>query len=92
LKKALQALLTRHFGSAKGAQPAKDVLDIIVDSANGDIRSAINALQFSCVASQKGKKRTKGREARLVMESVTRREQSLALFHLIGKVLYNKRM
>jgi cell cycle checkpoint protein len=29
--------------------------------------------------------------ARVVLEAVTRRESSLALFHLMGKVLYNKR-
>ncbi|KAF9043827.1 Rad17-domain-containing protein [Hymenopellis radicata] len=88
LKKALQALLKRHFGSS--GQPTKEVLDLVVESANGDIRSAINALQFSC-ARQNSKKRSKTREKLTVMESVTRREQSLALFHLIGKVLYNKR-
>lgn len=91
MKKALQAMLTRHFGSSKSLQPSKEVLEIVVESANGDIRSAINALQFSCIAASNGKKRTKGREATIIMESVTRREQSLALFHLVGKVLYNKR-
>jgi cell cycle checkpoint protein len=29
--------------------------------------------------------------SRVVLEAVTRRESSLALFHLMGKVLYNKR-
>ncbi|KAK0235412.1 Rad17 cell cycle checkpoint protein-domain-containing protein [Armillaria nabsnona] len=93
LRKALQALIDRHFPAAKGgksARPSKHILDIIVDSANGDIRSAVNALQFSSIA-EKGRKKGKSREATLVMEAVTRREQSLALFHLIGKVLYNKR-
>jgi cell cycle checkpoint protein len=33
----------------------------------------------------------KGGDARVVLEAVTRRESSLALFHLMGKVLYNKR-
>jgi cell cycle checkpoint protein len=32
-----------------------------------------------------------GGSARVVLEAVTRRESSLALFHLMGKVLYNKR-
>ncbi|KAK0200003.1 Rad17 cell cycle checkpoint protein-domain-containing protein [Desarmillaria ectypa] len=93
LRKALQALLDRHFSTARGGnsvRPSKHVLDIIVDSANGDIRSAVNALQFSSIA-EKGRKKGKSREATVVTESVTRREQSLALFHLIGKVLYNKR-
>ena len=39
----------------------------------------------------KGKKGKKGQDARMLLEAVTRREQSLALFHLVGKVLYNKR-
>ncbi|KIY72588.1 Rad17-domain-containing protein [Cylindrobasidium torrendii FP15055 ss-10] len=89
MKKALQALLTKRFGSSKTQQPTKEVLDIIIDSSNGDIRSAINALQFSCIVPKGAKK--KRVQANVVMESVTRREQSLALFHLIGKVLYNKR-
>ncbi|KAK0450286.1 Rad17 cell cycle checkpoint protein-domain-containing protein [Desarmillaria tabescens] len=93
LRKALQALLDRHFSTARGGnsvRPSKHILDIIVDSANGDIRSAVNALQFSSIG-QKGRKKGKSREAMVIMESVTRREQSLALFHLIGKVFYNKR-
>lgn len=89
MKKALQALLAKHFGSSKTQQPTKEVLDIVIDSSNGDIRSAINALQFSCIVPKGAKK--KRVQANVVMESVTRREQSLALFHLIGKVLYNKR-
>ena len=41
----------------------------------------------------KGRKRKSGgRSAAVVLESVTRREQSLVLFHLLGKVLYNKRI
>ena len=109
LRKALQALLNTHFsspsdssssGTTTVAPPSKDFLDIIVESANGDIRSAVMALQFACVVElpreTKGKGRKKivkegGGGARVVLEAVTRREQSLALFHLIGKVMYNKR-
>jgi cell cycle checkpoint protein len=77
------------------APPSKEVLDIIVESSNGDIRSAVMALQFACVIEMgnKGRKRKTGEKAAaVVLESVTRREQSLVLFHLMGKVLYNKRM
>ncbi|TEB29646.1 Rad17-domain-containing protein [Coprinellus micaceus] len=72
--------------------PSKQVLDVIVESSNGDIRSAINTLEFACTIELPNKKR-KGVTAgtTIVLEAVTRREQSLALFHLIGKVLYNKR-
>lgn len=97
LRKALQALLSTQFSSSdsKSAPPSKEFLDIVVESANGDIRSAIMALQFACVVELPGgkgrKKNHKGGNARVVLEAVTRREQSLALFHLVGKVLYNKR-
>ena len=110
MTKALQALLASHFGSLEahervGKQPAREVIDIIVESSNGDIRSAIMALQFACVVDlpassmgSKGKvtrktvgKTKKTTNVRAVLESVTRREQSLVLFHLMGKILYNKR-
>ena len=61
-----------------------------MDSANGDIRSAIMALQFACVVELPTSNK-KGKGTTMVMEAVTRREQSLQLFHLLGKVLYNKR-
>ncbi|KAF8625498.1 hypothetical protein AX15_005346 [Amanita polypyramis BW_CC] len=94
LRKALQALLNTHFASNKSAQPSKEIIDIVVESANGDIRSAIMALQFACgTRPQNGKSRKKkdAKLSTLMLESVTRREQSLVLFHLLGKVLYNKR-
>ena len=109
MTKALQALLASHFGSLesheRGKQPSREVIDIIVESSNGDIRSAIMALQFACVvdlstSSTKSKGKVarkniggtkKSTNVRAVLEAVTRREQSLVLFHLMGKVLYNKR-
>ncbi|KAF8634027.1 hypothetical protein AX17_004292 [Amanita inopinata Kibby_2008] len=95
LRRALQALLDAHFSSNKNARPSKEVLEIVVESANGDIRSAIMALQFACTieipeVGVRKKKRDANMSA-LMLESVTRREQSLVLFHLLGKVLYNKR-
>jgi cell cycle checkpoint protein len=108
MKRALQNLLATHFStlsSSTSAHPSKETLDLVVASANGDIRSAIMALQFACTSpspelqgasgvgkKKKGTKKTKGGDARALMEAVTRREQSLALFHLVGKILYNKRM
>ncbi|KLO11926.1 Rad17-domain-containing protein [Schizopora paradoxa] len=93
MTKALQALLKTHFASSKTPkshrQPSKDELSIIVESSNGDIRSAIMALQFSCISVSKGNKKTSG--SRALLEAVTRREQSLHLFHLLGKIMYNKR-
>lgn len=90
MRKALQAMLNIHFSNSNLVAPSKDVLDIIVESSNGDIRSAIMALQFACIVQSGSKKKNTKIANSLVLEAVTRREQSLALFHLLGKVLYNK--
>ncbi|KAI0368564.1 Rad17-domain-containing protein [Pilatotrama ljubarskyi] len=106
MRTALKTLLDRHFSSSSssGARPSKDVLDVIIESSNGDIRSAVMALQFACTAENSSRTRikpakgsskragkTQGPSARVMLEAVTRREQSLALFHLLGKIMYNKR-
>ncbi|KAJ7083621.1 Rad17 cell cycle checkpoint protein-domain-containing protein [Mycena belliarum] len=95
MKKALQSLITTHFSSKpSGSAPSKETLDIIIETSNGDIRSAIMALQFSCVVVASGaktRKKQSGSSAKVVLAAITRREQSLELFHLIGRVLYNKR-
>lgn len=105
MKKGLQGMLSKQFASSSTysntGPPSKEVLDIIVESSNGDIRSAVMALQFACIIDMPEKGHTKkkkaqgeggkGGAAKVVVEAVTRREQSLALFHLIGKVMYNKR-
>jgi cell cycle checkpoint protein len=73
-----------------------------VGTAHGDVRSALNALEFACapaagtgVGAGKGKGGRRAKKgaggARAMLEAVTRREQSLVLFHLLGKILYNKR-
>lgn len=101
MRSALKTLLDRHFASSSsGARPTQAVLDVIVESSNGDIRSAVMALQFACTADSSTRKSSKGTKkaskgqgpsARVMLEAVTRREQSLALFHLLGKIMYNKR-
>ena len=94
LRKAVQALLDTHVTSSSSRSviaPAKEVIDIIVESAHGDIRSAIMALQFACIVHKPTQRKKKSIGHTVVLEAVTRREQSLALFHLLGKVLYNKR-
>ncbi|KAJ7778351.1 hypothetical protein B0H16DRAFT_1683604 [Mycena metata] len=84
-----------HFASApkaSGSAPTKEMLDIVVETSNGDIRSAIIALQFSCVPTLGGSSVKAARKkgggagggAKLVLEAVTRREQSLTLFHFMG--------
>ncbi|KAG8989069.1 Cell cycle checkpoint protein rad17, partial [Tulasnella sp. 427] len=105
LRKAVNALLDKVFaaGSASGMsavqRPPKNVVESVVSSANGDIRSAVMALQFASVVDLegvgggkgRGGKRKGGKGAKGVLEAITQREQSLALFHLLGKLLYNKR-
>ncbi|KAI0689660.1 Rad17 cell cycle checkpoint protein-domain-containing protein [Cytidiella melzeri] len=108
MKRALQRLLTAHFSSfgrkvEKGKQPSKEAVDLIIESSNGDIRSAIMALQFACTTSpgdRSSASASKGRSkksekvtgsSRALLEAISRREQNLLLFHLLGKVLYNKR-
>ncbi|TCD62712.1 Cell cycle checkpoint protein rad17 [Steccherinum ochraceum] len=103
MKKALQNIVSMHYPSSssqRSSQPSKEIIDTVVESSNGDIRSAIMALQFACVAGSsltkpkgrgKAKKSNAIPESRALLEAVSRREQSLALFHLVGKLLYNKR-
>jgi cell cycle checkpoint protein len=77
--------------------PPKGLLDTIVESSNGDIRSAIMGLQFACSTLFGSGKKSKGKGGKKAateaakMIALTNREQSLQLFHLMGKVLYNKR-
>lgn len=95
MTKALTMLVAKHFDSASSRKntkkPGKEVIQLLVESSNGDIRSAIMALQFACVMQVSSPKAGGKGNARAVLEAVTRREQSLVLFHLLGKVLYNKR-
>ena len=66
--RALQEIVNRHFAGMgeRERRPTKEMLDIIVESSHGDIRSAIMALQFASVreTSSKGRKRKKGVETR----------------------------
>lgn len=74
-------------------RPPKDVLEAVVEASQGDIRSAVNALELVCSHSLQPKpaKGQKKAISRAMLEIVSRKEHSLVLFHLMGKVLYNKR-
>ncbi|EJD07726.1 P-loop containing nucleoside triphosphate hydrolase protein [Fomitiporia mediterranea MF3/22] len=92
--RALQEMLSRYYSDVpQSIRLTKDDLNTIVQTSNGDIRSAAMALQFSCVLETSKSKAAKGKKkgSRALMELITRRERALALFHLMGKVLYNKR-
>lgn len=50
MKPALTNMLDKQFASpTSGTRPSRDILDHIIESSNGDIRSAIMTLQFACV-------------------------------------------
>jgi len=97
MKKALTRLLHRHFISKSSSSsvfvpPSKEMISMVVESANGDIRSAIMTLQFSCIPGKKSPRRKGDPCSTAPIQVVTRRESGLALFHLIGRVMYNKRL
>jgi len=130
--KALKRLITLAI-PAPSDRPSNDIVQLIAQSSNGDLRSAVNSLEMlmktgsgslptsttSKSALPKkgkgsrggGKTKTSGSKemqtlqvgivldhsARLLivclyrLNQIARREQSLGLFHALGKVLYNKR-
>jgi DNA polymerase III delta prime subunit len=57
----------------------KTLLQDIVSASNGDLRSAINNLQFF-----------KNNENKPYSISTCKKETDLSIFHGLGKVLYNK--
>jgi hypothetical protein len=92
--KVLQAIADQRFQGSHSPRPTKKVLDMIVTCSRGDVRGAIMELQLSSLASKPTKKgKSNGsNDSVALLKLASQREQSMALFHLIGKVLYNKRM
>ncbi|KAH7100697.1 P-loop containing nucleoside triphosphate hydrolase protein [Auriculariales sp. MPI-PUGE-AT-0066] len=91
MRKALQSVLAQEEPKRKGVGAA-ELLDAVVTASSGDIRSAIMALQFACIMDTPAKKGAgKKKGSKDILEAITKRESSLALFHLLGKILYNKR-
>ncbi|KZO94552.1 hypothetical protein CALVIDRAFT_539005 [Calocera viscosa TUFC12733] len=101
---ALSRILSQTHPTTNHLRPSPETLDMIVESSMGDVRSAINALQFACRVQmaevvkgggsgkrRRGKKGKVGEVVRKIIEGVTRNEQVLALFHILGKLFYNKR-
>ncbi|KND01073.1 checkpoint protein rad24 [Spizellomyces punctatus DAOM BR117] len=107
LVKALTRITDLEFRSPmrSSLRPDKESIEVIAKSSGGDIRCAINALQFltlrissnssSAATARKGaraKNRTpKVKNSNLQLDYVGSRETNLALFHSLGKILYNKR-
>jgi len=100
------ALEESQKGGRKFRVPEKAALENLAESVGGDLRGAINALQFSClnevadlreafhsvnaVASSKAKKK-EGKGKASSLSKIGGRDQRLQLFHALGKVLYSKR-
>ncbi|KAG8788697.1 Cell cycle checkpoint protein rad17, partial [Ceratobasidium sp. 428] len=92
--------------TSKSSGVPRETLDTLVEASAGDIRSAIMSVQFACLVgggseqtNASGKSKTKGKSkkserdatVKSMFAAVTRREQALALFHLLGRLFYNKR-
>ncbi|KFM61658.1 Cell cycle checkpoint protein RAD17, partial [Stegodyphus mimosarum] len=75
----------------------KSDLEAIVVNSMGDIRNAINSLQFLCISdstkqkSLHAKKKNSGQDPLESQEHSLKRDSSLFLFHALGKILYCKR-
>lgn len=76
--------------NAEGLSIPQPYLNNLVQDSNGDIRSAINGLQF--ISNQVRKERattTKASSSKVV--EFDKHVSKLSLFHAVGKVLYAKR-
>lgn len=91
LKRAME-----QSGSKGGLKVWTELLQAVAQDSNGDLRAAVNCLQFVGAdmarfqaSGRKGKERE--RAMRKMLPLVSGRESSLVLFHALGRVLYNKR-
>uniref|UniRef100_A0A8K9VCW6 RAD17 checkpoint clamp loader component n=1 Tax=Oncorhynchus mykiss TaxID=8022 RepID=A0A8K9VCW6_ONCMY len=78
--------------------PDKAALELLCSGSSGDIRSAINSLQFSSTSSgravvkaTRGKRKAKDSEGRDKELAIGGKDSSLFLFRALGKILYCKR-
>ncbi|GBM29232.1 Cell cycle checkpoint protein RAD17 [Araneus ventricosus] len=72
----------------------KSQLDSIASDSKGDIRNAINTMQFLCMTQSTKPKSSQKNEVSSKAESEecsSKRDSSLFLFHALGKILYCKR-
>ncbi|KAF8483310.1 Rad17-domain-containing protein [Russula ochroleuca] len=70
-------------------RPSPNTLHSILEGAGGDVRNAIMTLEFTCAHLKSRKQSGKNTAGSIV--SVTQKENALMLFHLMGKIMYNKR-
>ena len=104
--KALEAVIKKEARNSKRRRiPGPAIMKRL--SEMGDIRSAVNSLEFLCLrgddtgdwggtVASKTKKSNKDHvnltaREQESLELVTQRESTLGMFHAVGKVVYNKR-
>lgn len=68
---------------------SQSILNSVIEGAGGDVRSATMTLEFTCARPASGKQPSRSNVGSIV--SITQKENTLLLFHLIGKIMYNKR-
>jgi cell cycle checkpoint protein len=84
---------------APSSLTARELISDVVESAEGDLRNAVNTLQVVCTKSEKrgvkrkanGKVNKEGRVSKRDIAAASGKETTLVLFHALGKILYNKR-
>ena len=106
LTRALDLVIKKEArGSKRRRAPGPAVLQRLADM--GDIRSAINSLEFLCVRGDSNgdwsgtvaaKAKKAGKDGvpltnmeKQSLELISQRETTLNMFHAVGKVVYNKR-
>ncbi|GMH33925.1 hypothetical protein BSKO_01759 [Bryopsis sp. KO-2023] len=92
--------ILRNVAEARGLDSRKDRLKMMSVSANGDLRNALHTLQMGLddegEAPGKHAKRQKGKRARsqtadCKVGGMVQKDTMLSAFHVLGKILYNKR-
>ena len=84
LQKAL-----KRVAVMEGVTLSKEEISELVSSANGDVRTAINLLQFNSVGLSNSQKLSKGAKSKLSCGSS--KDSTLFLFRALGKIFYCKR-
>lgn len=85
MTKALKSILSQEHVTVP-----KEHLDDIIEKSDGDIRAAINTLQFDSIHSRKAR-RVPSKKKSANKAPFDDKTGPLTLFHAIGKVLYAKR-
>ncbi|RKP05095.1 Rad17 cell cycle checkpoint protein-domain-containing protein [Thamnocephalis sphaerospora] len=89
LLKALRYILDREGIHARALRPCAEDLDAVVAASDGDVRAAVNLLQFRIAGTRAAL--PSGAATLAATAAVSQREDALSLFHGLGKILYNKR-